>query len=398
MPAPGPQGIAFVNALARSPSPNFRDRIPASFSFSEAPRPREVPCGRTAVDPRAKRPVACAAWAHNFPIQGGKRMIGKMDSVEEETGTESALGTPALTHRVPQPRVVPTIPATNRPTYGLDGQANSGSVPQQELPASPASPNHSPLSPTRIVRSKPIEVKPVEATVATAEERFSSNPQDGHMSLESALQEIQKLRQQNQQLLKEAESQCQPKNDDSGLVAKNAQLERDARDMLQQFEEFEREKEDEVKEFQEEIAQLNAKLAEKDVAMKRYKSEVERERENLLQAMTDESSELQGRVAKLEKDKETLQVDLAKALARVDVLTAGQAASSQVDEAQLRPLQTECEALKDEVTNKDGQIILLRSQLEIADRKLRLSDMENAMLKSEMELRKRSSSSQSATL
>ena len=53
------------------------------------------------------------------------------------------------------------------------------------------------------------------------------------------------------------------------------------------------------------------------------------------------------------QDKETLQVDLAKALARVDVLTAGQAASSQVDEAQLRPLQTECEALKDEVTNKD---------------------------------------------
>lgn len=48
----------------------------------------------------------------------------------------------------------------------------------EELPASPASPNHSPLSPTRIVRSKPIEVKPVEATVATAEERLSSNPQE----------------------------------------------------------------------------------------------------------------------------------------------------------------------------------------------------------------------------
>lgn len=92
MPAPGPQGIAFVNALARSPSPNFRDRIPASFSFSEAPRPREVPCGRTAVDPRAKRPVACAAWAHNFPIQGGKRMIGKMDSVEApQTGIKQSV-------------------------------------------------------------------------------------------------------------------------------------------------------------------------------------------------------------------------------------------------------------------------------------------------------------------
>eukprot|EP00913_Durusdinium_trenchii_P026301 g24679.t1 len=83
-----------------------------------------------------------------------------------------------------------------------------------------------------------------------------------------------------------------------------------------------------------------------------------------------------------------LQVDLAKALARNDVLTAGKAA---VEDGQLRSLQAECEALKDEVTNKDGQIILLRSQLEIADRKLRLSDMENAMLKSELELRKRSS-------
>lgn len=93
-----------------------------------------------------------------------------LHGLKEETGTESALGTPALTHRVPQPRVVtwlvatpgkfgyrhgffkvpkpldagfgwhheiagrfaplifcepmpkvPTIPATNRPTYGLDG-------------------------------------------------------------------------------------------------------------------------------------------------------------------------------------------------------------------------------------------------------------------------------------
>eukprot|EP00913_Durusdinium_trenchii_P026302 g24680.t1 len=56
-----------------------------------------------------------------------------------------------------------------------------------------------------------------------------------------------------------------PKNDrDTDLANKTAQLERDARDMLQQFQEFEREKEDEVREFHAEIAQLNAKLTEKD--------------------------------------------------------------------------------------------------------------------------------------
>jgi len=118
---------------------------------------------------------------------------------------------------------------------------------------------------------------------------------------------------------------------------------------------------------------------------------VERERANLLQAMTDESSELQGRVEKLEKDKERLQAELAKALSRIDIFSA-QTGGGSSDDGQLRSLQSECEALKDDVTNKDGQIILLRSQLEIADRKLRLSDMENAMLKSELELRKRSSS------
>lgn len=314
-----------------------------------------------------------------------------MDSVAEES--ESTLTTPTTTHRVPQSRLVPTIPARD----------SNQQWPHQENRSPPLSPNHSPLSPTRIVRSKPAETPPAADAVPVATvvvpvkaeegERFPSNPQDGHITLESALQEIQKLRQQNQQLLQEAESRRCQQSEETELAAKNTQLESDARDMLQQFEEFEREKEDEVKEFQEEIAQVNAKLSEKDIAVKRYKSEVERERENLLQAMTDESSELQGRVEKLEKDKETLQQDLAKALARVDVLTAGKAASSQVEEGQLRTLQTECEALKDEVTNKDGQIILLRSQLEIADRKLRLSDMENAMLKSELELRKRSAAS-----
>jgi len=49
----------------------------------------------------------------------------------------------------------------------------------------------------------------------------------------------------------------------------------------------------------------------------------------------------------------------------------------------------EREALKDDVTNKEGQIVLLRSQLEIVDRKLRLTDMENSMLKSELDILRR---------
>ena len=93
------QGITFVNAAARSPSPSFRPRpaspiraIPVSLSFSEPPRARQegpptYGHGRTAVDPvgsaRAKRPVACAAWAHNHPIQNGARPLHKMDSVAE---------------------------------------------------------------------------------------------------------------------------------------------------------------------------------------------------------------------------------------------------------------------------------------------------------------------------
>lgn len=35
-----------------------------------------------------------------------------LHGLKEETGTESALGTPALTHRVPQPRVVTWLVAT----------------------------------------------------------------------------------------------------------------------------------------------------------------------------------------------------------------------------------------------------------------------------------------------
>lgn len=56
---------------------------------------------------------------------------------------------------------------------------------------------------------------------------------------------------------------------------------------------------------------------------------------------------------------------------------------------QLRTAIGEREALKDEVTNKNGQLLLLQSQIEIKDRKLRIADMENAMLKSELDVLRR---------
>lgn len=102
--------------------------------------------------------------------------------------------------------------------------------------------------------------------------------------METALQEVKQLRQQCQQLLEErGRLEDSPaammarvlicrglqKNEESELATKSAQQDRDAKDMLQQFEEplgmprqyraavrFEREKEDEIREYQEEVAQL----------------------------------------------------------------------------------------------------------------------------------------------
>merc|ERR1719356_1870106 len=104
--------------------------------------------------------------------------------------------------------------------------------------------------------------------------------------------------------------------------------------------------------------------------------------------MTEEGRELQSRMDKLSgdneqlsRDKESLSSDLAKAVARADVVVASTPpASSQAlpdQEHQLRQMRNLCEELKDEVTNTEGEMVLMRSQVEIAERKLKLTDMEN---------------------
>merc|ERR1712217_56513 len=128
-------------------------------------------------------------------------------------------------------------------------------------------------------------------------------------------------------------------------------------------------------------------------------SELERERDNTVQAMTDEGQELSGRIEKLNRDKETLSLDLAKALARADVAASASADpprsgvgmslnNQNLTEAssQLRSVIQERETLKDEVTQKDGELLILRNQVKIAEKKLRLTDMENTRLKSELEV------------
>ena len=314
----------------------------------------------------ADRPMACSTWANNF----SPRRVHKMDRVAEEE-CESVMSV--------------SVPTDGAPS-SVNGHGPSWSVVDRSGRAPAAA----------------------SVTEATSTQNEEPPPKSGGtsdaMQLEALLAEITSLRQQNAALREEQKRLAEglPENEQgeggADMQTRNKKLEQDARDMLQQFEEFEKEKAEELRECQDEIAGLNAKLAEQELAMKRFKVDVERERAHLLQSMADETGELQGRIDKLDRDKDACQIELAKALARIDILSAqGRGYPDGLSEdpslSQLRSVQSEREALKDEVTNKDGQIILLRSQLEIADRKLRLSDMENAMLKSELELRKRSASS-----
>jgi len=142
---------------------------------------------------------------------------------------------------------------------------------------------------------------------------------------------------------------------------------------------------------------------------KRQLGEVERHRDHLLKVMTEEGRELQNRVEKLNgdneklhRDKDALTANLAKAVARADVVVASTPpASSQAlpdQEQQMRKMRSECEELKDEVTNKEGELVLLRSRIEIAERKLKLSDMENGVLKGQMEVLKRGAKNESVAV
>mmetsp|Transcript_76345 Transcript_76345/g.210771 ORF Transcript_76345/g.210771 Transcript_76345/m.210771 type:complete len:577 (+) Transcript_76345:45-1775(+) len=252
-----------------------------------------------------------------------------------------------------------------------------------------------------------LRIQELERSNAELERRLDA---DGFKFLEALVtceREVEQLKRQNQQLLAErtaTEEQLQRQVDAGELRASNLRMERECQDVLQQLDEFEREKEEELRSVREEMARLSRQLEDQEQHYARLLKQAEREREGLLQVMTEEGRELQSRIEKLSRDKEALSMDLAKALARADMVAAssesagagcgGQASLSLIEAScQLRAVVGEREALKDEVTNKDGLLELLRSQLETNDRKLRLADMENAMLKSELEVHRRNAAS-----
>jgi len=219
--------------------------------------------------------------------------------------------------------------------------------------------------------------------------------------------EVDLLSRQNRELIEERANSVEllAQQADSGEVRASSltmehEIERERQDMLSQMDEFEKEKDEEIRLAQETVDRLSRQLEDQERHFRRLTAQAERDRDNTLQAMTDEGEELQARIDKLGNDKEELRLDLARALAKVDVANAlnntidtsrgcgnGTTSFSRTEASnQLRSVVDEREALKDDVTNKEGQIVLLKSQLEIADRKIRLADMENAMLRSEVEV------------
>lgn len=178
---------------------------------------------------------------------------------------------------------------------------------------------------------------------------------------------------------------------ESELRERNLKLENEQKDILQQMELFELEKEEELRSKDEELSLLQRKFVEQASEFKRRYAETEREKESLIDTMTEETEELQTRIDKLNRDKESLSLELAKALAQVDVAASeakrataqGSVFSTDKNLAdvanQLRIVKSERESLKDEVTKLDGQNVLLRSELSTIRHKLEISDMENQM-------------------
>eukprot|EP00929_Paragymnodinium_shiwhaense_P107218 TRINITY_DN7329_c0_g1_i2.p1 TRINITY_DN7329_c0_g1~~TRINITY_DN7329_c0_g1_i2.p1 ORF type:complete len:650 (+),score=122.71 TRINITY_DN7329_c0_g1_i2:136-2085(+) len=133
---------------------------------------------------------------------------------------------------------------------------------------------------------------------------------------------------------------------------------------------------------------LKKAVAEQDIRFRRLWREAENDHKNSLTAASDECEEFESRREKLTRDKDALQWNLQKALVRSQAM-ADNLSVDQNDNEQLQKARKECEALKDEVTDKEGQEFLLKNQLLIRDRKLKIVDMENAMLKNELEFHRK---------
>lgn len=146
--------------------------------------------------------------------------------------------------------------------------------------------------------------------------------------------------------------------------------------------------------LKEERGLAQARMAKRERDFERQLGEVERHRDHILHLMTEEGRELQSRMEKLtedndriKKDRENLTTDFIKTKARADMLDAlSPPPSSDLTiepTCSVKQLTAELEATKDDCTDKEGHITLLRSQLEIHERKLKLTDSENSVLRNE---------------
>eukprot|EP00929_Paragymnodinium_shiwhaense_P060229 TRINITY_DN30103_c0_g1_i1.p1 TRINITY_DN30103_c0_g1~~TRINITY_DN30103_c0_g1_i1.p1 ORF type:complete len:598 (-),score=150.98 TRINITY_DN30103_c0_g1_i1:109-1785(-) len=385
-PEEGGGGSVTGSGLMRpglSPRLGQRDpRMPESSAMPERQAPGVASAGMGAVSSTAPVAREPAKQGHGSGVQQWQFAAGA-------GGTERGAN--------PPPRTM--LPAN----FSRGGQLSP--------PARPGAPGPSAGSSSAAERNAlQARVAELERLNAEAEKRLDD---DGKQFLEALLSlegEVEELTKQNKGLVDERsrlEEQLKRQGSDGELRAKNLRLERECQDMLQQLDEFEKEKEDELSSVRAEVKRLEGLLVDQEREFQRRLQEAERERANLLSAMTEEGRELQARVQKLESDKEALSMDLAKALARADVMAAAGGGGGGGDahtggpadekmrremtevSKELRSVTSEREKLKDEVTDKEGQIVLLKSQLVIRDRKLRIADMENQMLKSELEVYRR---------
>merc|ERR1719174_455533 len=98
--------------------------------------------------------------------------------------------------------------------------------------------------------------------------------------------------------------------------------------------------------------------------------------------MSEEGEELRARTDKLEEDKRTLHYELAAAQAR---LQAGDGAADRSDASRrLAELSAEQETMKDQLTQAQGQTLLLENKVKIVERKLALADAENRYLRQDL--------------
>lgn len=306
-----------------------------------------------------------------------------MQSAQFGSGSSQSVG--RITPTGERPQLTPLTGTPPQPQMSLDSGRNRMAV-QSELEA---------------------KLRDSESLNAELNKKMDEHGIQFLEALDGMEAQVEELTRQNRKLVEEREQieELLQQGGDGEMRAKVIKFERERQDMMQQLEEFQLEMDEDLRRERETSEKLRRQLEESEQESRRKSAEQEREKESLVEMVALEGQESQARIEKLVREKESLNSELAKALARAEAGGAdegGQAgggalpsSSQSMSEAssQLKVVIGEREALRDEVTKAGGQILLLQSQLEIRDRKLRIADMENAMLKSELEVLRRNAAS-----